>query len=86
MLYTLAIEALINKLRADMPGVNIPNSTNTVKLSAYADDVVVLIKGQNDVNMMLQLLEDFKSVSSAKVNWKKSEAIIVGSWLGVFFG
>lgn len=61
MLYTLAIEPLLNKSRAEMSDVVIPNSSNTVKLSAYADDVVVLIKGQNDVNMMLWLLEDFKS-------------------------
>ncbi|XDV12372.1 hypothetical protein PO909_001067 [Leuciscus waleckii] len=81
MLYTLALEPLLNKLRAEMSGVVMPNSTHTVKLSAYADDVVVLIKDQNDVNMMLRLLEEFKSVSSAKVNWQKSEAISVGSWL-----
>lgn len=43
--------------------------------------MVVLFKDQNDVNVLLQLLEDIKSVSSAKVNWQKSEAIIVGSWL-----
>lgn len=42
---------------------------------------MVLFKDQNDVNVLLQLLEDIKSVSSAKVNWQKSEAIIVGSWL-----
>lgn len=52
MLYALATEPLLNKLRAEISGVDIPNSTNTVKLSAYANDVVVLIKGQNDVNMM----------------------------------
>lgn len=31
---------------------------------------------------MLQILEDFRNISLAKVNWqKKSEAQIVGSWL-----
>lgn len=43
--------------------------------------MVVLFKDQNYVNVLLQLLEDIKSVSSAKANWQKSEAIIVGSWL-----
>lgn len=29
---------------------------------------------------MLKVLDDFKTLSSAKVNWKKSEAILVGKW------
>ncbi len=81
MLYTLAIEPLLNKLRIDMCGLQILNCVEAVKLSAYADDVVVLISNQNYVNVMLQTLDDFRNVSSAKVNWQKSEAIIVGNWL-----
>ncbi len=41
---------------------------------------MLMISNQNDVNLMLQTLEDFRNVS-AKVNRQKSEAIIVGSWL-----
>ncbi len=64
-----------------MCGLQILNCTEAVKLSVYADDVVVLISNQNNVNVMLQTLEDFRNVSSAKVNWQKSEAVIVRSWL-----
>ncbi len=70
---------LLNTLRIDMCGLQILHCVEAVKLSAYADDVVVLISNQNDVNLMLQTLEDFRNVS-AKVNRQKSEAIIVGSW------
>lgn len=80
MLYTLAIEPLLNKLRAELCGLQIPNCTDAATLSGYANDVVVLISNQNDVNVMLQLLEEFRNVSSAKVNWQKSDAIIVGNW------
>lgn len=59
----------------------IPNCTNNFKLSAYADDVIVIISGSNDVNVLLKTLNDFNFLSSAKVNWKKSEAILVGKWL-----
>ncbi len=52
------------------------------KLSAYADDVVIFISCQNDVNLLLKLLKDFRVFSSTKVNWSKSEAIWVGRWLG----
>ncbi len=75
MLYSLAIEPLLRKFRVELKGVNIPNCENAFKLSAYADDIVILIKEQRDVNKMTEILSEFKTVSSAKVNWKKSEAI-----------
>ncbi len=53
------------------------SSTTT---SAYADDVIVMINNQNDVQILLKLLEDFKVLSSAKVNWNKSEALVCGKW------
>ncbi len=39
-----------------MCGLQILKSIEAVKLSAYADDVVVLISNQKDVNVMLQTL------------------------------
>ncbi len=80
MLYSLAIEPLLRKFRVELKGVNIPNCENAFKLSAYADDIVILIKEQRDVNKMTEILSEFTTVSSAKVNWKKSEAILFGKW------
>lgn len=54
---------------------------NSICLSAYADDVVVLINGQNDVKVVMDVLEDFRMISSAKVNWNKSEELLIGNWL-----
>ncbi len=56
---------------------------NVFKLSTYADDVAVLINGQRDVNMLLGILNDFKEISATKINWSKSEAVLVVSWLNV---
>ena len=80
MLYSLAIEPLLVKLRKDLLGVGIPNCDHVFKLSAYADDVAVLVSGQRDINMMLKMFDDFRGVSSAKVNWLKSVAMLVGNW------
>lgn len=77
MLYALAIEPFLNKLRTDLYGLHIPKCPNVFKLSAYADDVI-LISCQNDVDLLLKLLKDFRVFSSTKVNWSKSEAILVG--------
>ncbi|KAK3567956.1 hypothetical protein QTP86_027412 [Hemibagrus guttatus] len=82
MLYSLAIEPLLNKLRSHLSGFNIPHTNASVYLSAYADDLVVMINTQEDVNVLTAILNDFQILSSAKVNWTKSEAILVGEWGG----
>ncbi|KAK3522076.1 hypothetical protein QTP70_022608, partial [Hemibagrus guttatus] len=82
MLYSLAIEPLLNKLRSFLSGFNIPHANASVYLSAYADDLVVMINTQEDVNVLAAILNDFQILSSTKVNWTKSEAILVGEWGG----
>ncbi|KAL2078927.1 hypothetical protein ACEWY4_024671 [Coilia grayii] len=80
MLYSLAIEPLLVRLRRDIGGLKIPNCDEVFKLSAYADDVAVLVNGQRDINTLLKICDEFKVVSSAKVNWSKSTALLVGEW------
>ncbi len=50
-------------------------------MSAYADDVIVMISRQSDIRTLLKLLSVFRGLSSAKVNWRKSEALLLGKWL-----
>ena len=80
MLYSLAIEPLLIKLRNEVEGVMLPNCTFKFQLSAYADDVAILVKSQRDVDVMLQLFNDFKKLSSNNVNWGKSVALLMGEW------
>ena len=57
MLYALAIEPLLHQLRQGLSGLTLVESTtNTVSLSAYADDVIVFIKSQNDIQILKQKL------------------------------
>ncbi len=71
MLYSLAIEPLLQQIRINVCGLCLPNCNNNVRLSAYADDIVVLISKQSDVQSLLNLIKDFRILSSAKVNWQK---------------
>ncbi len=80
MLYALAIEPMLQQLREHICGLNLPICKSSISLSAYADDVVILINGQNDVQVLMKVLEDFRVLSSAKVNWNKSEALLIGNW------
>ena len=78
MLHSSAIESLLHKFRADLQGLSIPGCNVPLKLSAYADDVVIPVDSQQDVDVLVRDVVQFSSISSAKVNWDKSEAVSVG--------
>ncbi len=39
-----------------------------------------MISKQSDVQVLSELLGKFKVLSSANINWNKSEALLIGSW------
>ncbi|XP_063765417.1 transposon TX1 uncharacterized 149 kDa protein [Eleginops maclovinus] len=84
MLYSLAIEPLLHNLRSKLHGFSFPGCDHVLKLSAYADDVMVIVKTQQDINALTDTVGVFSKLSSARVNWGKSEALAVGA--GHFHG
>lgn len=80
-LYSLVIEPLLCKLREQLTGLHIEGSNilNNVKLSAYADDITVIIRNSEDIKIVLENLKCYGRASSAKINWTKSEALWCGS-------
>lgn len=80
MLYALAIEPLLVKIRNSIEGWSIPHSSEKVKLSAYADDIIVVVKDQTDIMVLKKIIDDFGLISSSKVKWSKSEALMCGEW------
>ncbi len=70
-LYSLVIEPLLCKLRERLTGLHIEgsNNLNDVKLSAYADDVTVIIRNSEDIKVVLENLKCYGRASSAKINW-----------------
>ncbi len=82
LLYVLAIEPLLSMLRNKLKGLTLPQCNNAFHLSAYADDVIVFINDSDDVKMLQQIVNDFKDISSAIVNWGKSDALLIGKWEG----
>ncbi len=67
MLYALAIEPMLQQLREHIYGLNLPICKSSISLSAYADDVVVLINGQDDVQVLMKVLEDFRVCHQQKL-------------------
>lgn len=80
MLYSLVTEPFLQKIRKKLEGFKIPLCEFNFCLSAYADDLIIVINKQSDINVLSRLIEDFGKWSSAKVNWKKSEAFLLGDW------
>ncbi len=59
MLYSVAIEPFLHKVRENINGLCLQSSSKNVSLSAYADDVVVLISDQKDIDTLVKFLNDF---------------------------
>lgn len=69
MLDALSLEPLLQKIRQNVEGLFLPAFLNlNMVLSAYADDVVVFIRNQRDVNTLGTVTQKFSVVSSANVN------------------
>ncbi len=54
-LYSLVIEPLLCKLREKLMGlqINALNCNDCVKISAYADDITVILRSENDVQVIM---------------------------------
>lgn len=79
-LYSLVIEPLLCKIRISLKGLHIDGSLNkSMKLSAYADDLTVIIKDKEDIQRVLSCIQCYEKASSAKINWGKSEALWCGT-------
>ena len=54
--------------------------SNKIKVSTYADDIMVILRDQRDVLALEKCFQIYEQASSARVNWEKSEALLCGSW------
>jgi len=80
MVYSLATEPLLNKLRLKIEGLVSPHNNLKHQISAYDDDVMIMVNGPNDINTLVKIVEEFGNISAAKINWSKSDALVVGKW------
>lgn len=85
LLYAISIEPLLVSLRRQLHGVNVPifPSADPVKLTAYADDITIVIKDSDDVSRLISSLDRFQQASSARINWGKCASLLLGDWQGV---
>ena len=78
ILYSLCIEPLLIRLRASLPGFPVMPTERPIVISAYADDVYVMVRNSDDVTILLNDLEKLSSACTTTINWNKCKALWIG--------
>ncbi|CAM5171508.1 unnamed protein product, partial [Natator depressus] len=79
-LYALAIEPFLCLLRRRLTGLVLREPELRLVLSAYADDVLLVVQDPGDLARVEACQAIYSAASSARVNWVKSSGLAVGGW------
>ncbi|CAM2111563.1 unnamed protein product [Caretta caretta] len=79
-LYALAIEPVLCLLHKRMTGFMLREPELRLVLSAYADDVLLVVQDPGDLARVKACQAIYSAASSARVNWVKSSGLAVGDW------
>ncbi|CAM5134320.1 unnamed protein product [Natator depressus] len=79
-LYALAIEPFLCLLRRRLTGLVLREPELQLVLSAYADNVLLVIQDPGDLAQIEACQAIYSAASSARVNWVKSSGLAVGDW------
>ena len=77
LLFNIVLEVLATAIREEKEIKGIWNGKEEVKLSSFADDMILYIKNPKDsIRKLLELVSEFSKVSGYKVNTQKSLAFL----------
>ncbi|CAM2116591.1 unnamed protein product [Caretta caretta] len=79
-LYALAIEPFLCLLRRSLTGLALREPELRLILSAYADDVLLMVQDLGDLARVEACQAVYSATSSAQVNWVKSSGLVVEDW------
>ncbi|CAM2106407.1 unnamed protein product [Caretta caretta] len=79
-LYALAIEPILCLHRRRLTGLVLRELELWLVLSAYADDVLLVVQDPGDLARVEACQAIYSAASSARVNWVKSSGLAVGNW------
>ncbi|CAM2112542.1 unnamed protein product [Caretta caretta] len=79
-LYALVIEPFLCLLRRRLTGFVLQKPELQLVLSAYADDMLLVIQDLGDLALVEACQAIYSAASSALVNWVKSSGLAVGDW------
>ena len=79
-LYAICVEPFLSLLRRRLTGLVLREPDMEVVLSAYADDVLLMMTDPSDLRRMRECQEVFSAASSTRINWAKCSGLLVGQW------
>ena len=84
MLYVLALEPFLLKLRANpvLRGITLPGASVLARYTAYADDVSLLVTSISEIEEVQKEIGRYEEVTGARINREKSVGLRLGSWKG----
>ena len=82
LLYVLVIEVLAIQLRLNPNIVGFKVGGEKIVSAHYMDDTTIIIKQNRCFKEVIKELELYEKATEAKVNYKKTKGLWVGSWKG----
>ena len=81
LLFILTVELLAINIRQDnnIEGVQIPNSSYTIKILQYADDTTLFLKNMVDYREILSKIKEFSLYTGLELNKSKSNAMYISN-------
>ena len=79
-LFTLFVNPLLVLLTQSLPGVRIGHGNTQTSVTKYANDITLLLTNPEDLQVAMELIQEYGRAMGARLNIRKSKALAVGSW------
>ena len=78
LLFNIVLEVLATAIREEKEIKGIQNGKEVVKLSSFADDMILYIENPKDsIRKLIELIKEFSKVAEYKINTQKSLAFYI---------
>ena len=78
-LYVVYVQSFINLCRRELKGIPIQGSKNSIKISAYADDLLVFCNTENEINKIFKCFDTIKDATGSELNKNKTRILAIGN-------
>ena len=76
-LFVIVIEILTCYILQDTRISRIATESLTVKLTMFVDDITIILRNQEEINALIEILKLYERTSKTKMNWHKSFLLLI---------
>ena len=70
---------MIRKIH-NLQGINIPASSENIKIIQHMDDTTVMVNRDEDFNVLTSILNTYSEGSGSRINNQKTTGLWLGKW------